>query len=116
MWLDEYKRLHVGPESAGAKVGICYKYDRLTVTDINVVLGYVDPDYFLGGQIKLDRNVLLAQMNMYKEFIETDNTKGRPLGWQSDRDWEAAIKTMETAGALKPGKKPEEFFTNQFIK
>ena len=46
----------------------------------------------------------------------TENTKGRPLGWQSDKDWEAAIKTMEAAGALKPGKKPEEFYTNQFIK
>ena len=41
VWVDEYKRLHVGPESAGAKVGICFEYDRLTVTD-NVALGYVD--------------------------------------------------------------------------
>ena len=41
--VDEYKRLHVGPDSAGAKVGICYEFDRLTVTDINVALGYVDP-------------------------------------------------------------------------
>jgi N-methylhydantoinase A len=62
VWLDEYKRLHVGPESAGAKVGICYQYDRLTVTDINVALGYVDPDYFLGGQIKLDRDKALKAL------------------------------------------------------
>lgn len=59
VWVDEYKRLHVGPESAGAKVGICFKYDRLTVTDINVALGYVDPDYFLGGQVKLDKDKAL---------------------------------------------------------
>ena len=62
VWVDEYKRLHVGPESAGAKVGICYQYDRLTVTDINVALGYVDPDYFLGGHIKLDRERALAAL------------------------------------------------------
>ncbi|MBK8957267.1 MAG: hydantoinase/oxoprolinase family protein [Proteobacteria bacterium] len=62
VWLDEYKRLHVGPESAGAKVGICYQYDRLTVTDINVALGYVDPDYFLGGQIRLDRERALEAL------------------------------------------------------
>jgi N-methylhydantoinase A len=62
VYVDEYKRLHVGPESAGAKVGICFKYDRLTVTDINVALGYVDPDYFLGGQMKLDRNKALAAL------------------------------------------------------
>lgn len=60
--VDEYKRLHVGPDSAGAKVGICYEFDRLTVTDINVALGYVDPDYFLGGQVKLDRDRALAAL------------------------------------------------------
>lgn len=62
VWVDEYKRLHVGPESAGAKVGICFEYDRLTVTDINVALGYVDPDYFLGGQVKLDRDAALKAL------------------------------------------------------
>jgi N-methylhydantoinase A len=71
VWLDEYKRLHVGPESAGAKVGICYKYDRLTVTDINVALGYVDPDYFLGGQIKLSRERALHAL---------EETIAKPLG------------------------------------
>ncbi|MBI4697257.1 MAG: hydantoinase/oxoprolinase family protein [Gammaproteobacteria bacterium] len=55
VWLDKYKRLHVGPESAGAAVGCCYEYDKLTVTDVNVVMGYVDPDYFLGGKVRLDR-------------------------------------------------------------
>ncbi|MGE0486477.1 MAG: hydantoinase/oxoprolinase family protein [Gammaproteobacteria bacterium] len=62
VWVDEYKRLHVGPDSAGAKVGICHEFDRLTVTDINVALGYVDPDYFLGGHIKLDRERALAAL------------------------------------------------------
>ena len=62
VYVDEYKRLHVGPKSAGAKVGICFKYDRLTVTDINVALGYVDPDYFLGGHMKLDRGKALAAL------------------------------------------------------
>lgn len=62
VWLDEYRRLHVGPESAGARVGICHTFDRLTITDINVALGYVDPDYFLGGQIKLNRDAALAAL------------------------------------------------------
>ncbi|MCZ6893713.1 MAG: hydantoinase/oxoprolinase family protein, partial [Gammaproteobacteria bacterium] len=69
--VDEYKRLHVGPESAGAAVGICFKYDRLTVTDINVALGYVDPDYFLGGQVKLDRDAALKAL---------EQTVAEPLG------------------------------------
>lgn len=69
--VDEYKRLHVGPESAGSKVGICFKYDKLTVTDVNVALGYVDPDYFLGGKVKLDRQRALAAL---EEYV------ARPLG------------------------------------
>ena len=64
VWVDEYKRLHVGPDSAGAKVGVCLNFDRLTVTDINVVMGYVDPDYFLGGQVKLDREAALRALDI----------------------------------------------------
>ncbi len=71
VYVDEYKRLHVGPESAGAAVGICFKYDRLTVTDINVALGYVDPDYFLGGHMQLDRDKALAAL---------EETVAKPLG------------------------------------
>jgi N-methylhydantoinase A len=50
--------LEVGPESAGADPGpVCYgKGGSLpTVTDANVVLGYLDPDTVLGGSIRLDR-------------------------------------------------------------
>jgi NitT/TauT family transport system substrate-binding protein len=65
---------------------------------------------------KLDPKVLQGQLDLYKAHIETENTKGRPLGWQSDKDWEAAIKTMETAGVIKAGRKPTDYFTNQFIK
>lgn len=69
--VDEYKRLHIGPDSAGAAVGCCLNYDKLTITDINVALGYVDPDYFLGGQVKLDRARALAVL---------DETVAQPLG------------------------------------
>ena len=60
--VDDYGRIHLGPESAGQQIGVCYEYPELTVTDINVALGYVDPDYFLGGKIKLDRNKALAEL------------------------------------------------------
>jgi N-methylhydantoinase A len=51
-------RLLVGPDSAGADPGpIVYGMGGLlvTVTDANVVLGYIDPDFFLGGRRKLDK-------------------------------------------------------------
>jgi N-methylhydantoinase A len=56
-WLDAGGLLHVGPQSAGADPGpVCYGRGgtQATVTDACVVLGYIDPDYFLGGKMELD--------------------------------------------------------------
>ena len=50
--------LHVGPQSAGAVPGpACYGAggEEATVTDANLVLGYLDPESFLGGRRRLDR-------------------------------------------------------------
>ena len=49
--------LHVGPQSAGAFPGpACYGHGgkTATVTDANLVLGYLDPENFLGGRVRLD--------------------------------------------------------------
>ncbi len=57
-WVDDGGLLHVGPQSAGANPGpACYDKGGIeaTVTDANVVLGLIDPDFFLGGAIKLNR-------------------------------------------------------------
>ena len=57
-WIDEGGLLRMGPQSAGADPGpACYgKGGTLpTCTDADLVLGYLDPDYFAGGKIKLDR-------------------------------------------------------------
>lgn len=58
-WVDPGGLLRVGPHSASAVPGpACYGRGGTepTVTDANVVLGIIDPDYFLGGRIKLDRS------------------------------------------------------------
>jgi N-methylhydantoinase A/oxoprolinase/acetone carboxylase beta subunit len=57
-WLDAGGGLRVGPQSAGADPGpVSYGAGGVapTVTDANVVLGRIDPDYFLGGAMSLDR-------------------------------------------------------------
>ncbi len=59
-WIDSAGRLQVGPHSAGAVPGpACYgKGGELpTVTDADLVLGYIDPDYFLGGETKLRKDL-----------------------------------------------------------
>jgi N-methylhydantoinase A len=56
-WVDSGGLLRVGPQSAGADPGpVCYRRggDEPTVTDANVVLGRLNPAYFLGGEIGLD--------------------------------------------------------------
>ena len=59
-WIDEATgAFRVGPESAGADPGpVCYGRGGTvpTVTDADLVLGYLDPDNFAGGAIKLDRD------------------------------------------------------------
>ena len=56
--VEDLGSLKVGPASAGALPGpVCYGQGgtQPTVTDADLVLGYLDPDGFLGGRLKLDR-------------------------------------------------------------
>jgi N-methylhydantoinase A/oxoprolinase/acetone carboxylase beta subunit/N-methylhydantoinase B/oxoprolinase/acetone carboxylase alpha subunit len=57
--IDEVGLLRVGPHSAGADPGpACYGRGGTepTVTDANLLLGYYDPSFFLGGRMALDRD------------------------------------------------------------
>lgn len=55
-YLDTGGALRVGPRSAGANPGpVCYGVgEELTVTDANLLLGRLDPEYFLGGRMSID--------------------------------------------------------------
>src|SRR5256884_1310610 len=57
VWIDAGGALQVGPESAGATPGpVCYDQGGTvpTITDANVLLGYLNPKYLIGGALKLD--------------------------------------------------------------
>ena len=67
--------LHVGPESAGADPGpACYGKGGTgaTVTDANVVLGFLDPANFLGGRIALDRRAAEVAVDGVAKQLGTD--------------------------------------------
>ena len=61
--VDERGLIRVGPQSAGADPGpACYERGgtRPTLTDADVVLGYLDPEFFLGGEMRLDADAARA--------------------------------------------------------
>jgi N-methylhydantoinase A len=62
-WIDPGGLLRVGPQSARAEPGpACYGTGGIepTVTDAAAVLGYLDPDYFLGGRMRLHSDAAAA--------------------------------------------------------
>src|SRR3546814_2103700 len=70
--------LKVGPHSAGASPGpACYGLggERATVTDANLVLGYLNPDYFLGGEMKLSTASAEAAVDSIAEALGLDRTR-----------------------------------------
>lgn len=88
-WIDSLGLLRVGPQSAGADPGpACYGHGNTepTVTDADLVLGYVPADYFLGGSISLSEE---------SARIAVD-TVGSQLGMETE---EAAQAIFETVNA-----------------
>ncbi|MFS0746650.1 hydantoinase/oxoprolinase family protein [Microbacterium sp. 1P10UB] len=89
-WIDQGGNLRVGPRSAAAVPGpAAYGAGGTepTVTDADVVLGIIDPDYFLGGKRKL--RVDLAEQALLEKI-------GRPLGLTAK---EAAAAVYEVQNA-----------------
>ena len=69
------KTMRVGPESAGADPGpVCYGKGGINpvVTDADVVLGYINPDNFLGGRIKLDKEKATAAIAKIAKTLGLD--------------------------------------------
>lgn len=61
---------------------------------------------------RLDAKILAEQIKLTIDYFETPATKGKPIGWQAKEDWDAALKSMEAAGVVKPGWKAEDYYTN----
>ncbi len=113
-WVDEQGAMSVGPRSAGSTPGpVCYSRGGTepTVTDANLVLGRLDADYFLGGEMKLD--AAAAKAAITKKIAE-------PLQYQgTDGLARAASGILTIAGftmadaikriSISRGKDPRDF-------
>ncbi len=64
----------------------------------------------------LNRDVLIGQIEAYRDFFHTERTKNLPIGVQSAEDWADALAAMEAAEIIKPGQLAEDFFTNELLR
>ena len=82
-------RPELGPDSAGSKIGVSWPeggLETVSVTDLDVVLGRVNPDYFLGGEVTLDPE---------RARHEVDRQVGEPLGLEVEDAAAGVIELFE---------------------
>jgi 5-oxoprolinase (ATP-hydrolysing) len=103
--LDEGNALNVGPDSAGANPGpACYgKGDLLTVTDANMVLGRIEPAYFLGGRYQLYPERAYALMKELAQKMKVTLQEAAPgIIRVVNASMERAIRTVSLEKGYDP--------------
>ncbi|HBG74014.1 MAG: 5-oxoprolinase [Chloroflexi bacterium GWB2_49_20] len=73
-WVDEFQRLHVGPQSAGAVPGpVSYGAGGMetTTTDANLVLGRINPNYFCGGTQIADMAAVYKELDKLAAILSS---------------------------------------------
>lgn len=103
--------LRVGPESAGSNPGpACYNRggDNPTVTDADIVLGYINPEFFLGGRQKLD--AARAEEAIRAKIAEPLGISSVEAAWNIKRLIDGFMgQEMYRIAALTSGQDPREF-------
>jgi N-methylhydantoinase A len=112
-YVDAGGSLRVGPESAGADPGpICYgKGEQITVTDANLYLGRIVPEFFLGGNMPIDRNRLNEYFkNMSKKIGLSEIELAEGILDVANASMEKAIRVI----SVEKGFDPREFVLFSF--
>jgi N-methylhydantoinase A/oxoprolinase/acetone carboxylase beta subunit len=107
-YIDSGGALRGGPRSAGADPGpVCYgKGHELTVTDANLLLGRLDPDYFLGGRMTLDiERTRSAAVAMASRLRITPTALAEGIVRVANANMERAIRVV----SVQRGFDPREF-------
>lgn len=106
-WFNEGKALQVGPQSAGSDPGpICYgRGTRATVTDADLALGRLDPEFFLGGAMRLEEARTLEYMAREKGPLDDADTFAQGIVRVAETKMEKAIRVI----SIERGHDPREF-------
>lgn len=108
--IDALGLLKVGPESAGAEPGpVCYGRGGTepTVTDADLVLGYLDPHYFLGGRLKLD--LAAARQAIKEKIANRSGISVEAAAWGIHQIVNENMANAARIHALERGKDPHRF-------
>ena len=100
----------VGPESAGAEPGpVCYGRGggRATLTDANLVLGYLDPESFAGGQIRIDRGA--AERATREQIGEPLDLDLAAAAWGVHRIANANMERALRSMSIERGRDPRDY-------
>ena len=108
--IDALGLLKVGPDSAGAEPGpVCYGNGGTepTVTDADLVLGYLDADYFLGGQFKID--LAAAHRAIAQRIAEPSGLSLEEAAWGIHQIVNEGMANAARIHTLERGKDPYRF-------
>jgi N-methylhydantoinase A len=108
--IDPMGLLKVGPDSAGAEPGpVCYGLGGIepTVTDADLVLGYLDPDYFLGGKLRIDLEA--AERAIKERIADPSGLSLEEAAWGIHQIVNESMANAARVHTLERGKDPHRF-------
>ncbi|MCB0100367.1 MAG: hypothetical protein KDE46_31780, partial [Caldilineaceae bacterium] len=108
--VDALGLLKVGPDSSGADPGpVCYGRggEEPTVTDANLILGYLDPGYFLGGRMSLD--LAKARQVVKAKIADKLGLSVEEAAWGIHQIANENMANAARVHALERGKDPRRF-------
>ncbi len=108
--IDPMGLLKVGPDSAGAEPGpVCYGLGGIepTVTDADLALGYLDPDYFLGGQLRIDLEA--ARQAIRERIADPLGLSVEEAAWGIHQIVNESMANAARVHTLERGKDPHRF-------
>ena len=108
-WVDDYKKLHVGPQSAGADPGPA-SYGKggqsITTTDANLITKRINPNYFCGGEINADIDAVNKNIqNLSTKLQLNDKETARGIIRIANNNMINALKLI----SVNKGYDPREF-------